>query len=222
MNVYGCTAGSTWTLQSGGGGGGGGSVTIQNDGNVVGARTVENLVQGTGLVTAISETGTAINVQQIVDSAMIQTRAGEQSGIALLCASGGGSSTAYTCAMSPTLATYAPGMMVQWRPDVSGASGATTLNIDTLEAKAVKLADGATDPTAADLVAGRLYSPWYDGVVFRLQAPGLLAGVTGTRPACGVVQRGRIWQVLGGVGVKDELAVCAKDAGGAYAWRVLY
>jgi hypothetical protein len=113
-------------------------------------------------------------------------------------------------------------MVVQWRPDVNGSGGATTLNIDTLGAIGVKLADGVTDPTAADLVAERLYSTWYDGAVFRLQAPGLLAGVTGTRPACNATQRGRIWQVLGGAGVKDELAVCAKDAGGAYAWRVLY
>ncbi len=220
MNVYGCTAGNTWTLQSGSGSGG--FVTIENDGTVVGAQPVENFVHGVGLVTAISDTGTKLNIQQMADTAVIQTRAGAQSGATLLCASDGGSSTAYTCAMGPTLGAYTAGMVVQWKPDVNGSGGATTLNIDTLGAMGVKLADGVTDPTAADLVAGRLYSTWYDGGGFRLQAPGLMAGVTGTRPACDVVQRGRIWQMLGGAGVKDELAVCAKDAGGAYAWRVLY
>jgi hypothetical protein len=217
MNVYGCDAGNTWSIESGGG-----SVTIENDGTVVGAQPVENFVHGAGLVTAISDTGTKVNIQQMVDTAVIQTKAGAQSGATLLCTSGGGSSTAYTCAMSPTLGAYTTGMVVQWRPDVNGSGGATTLNIDTLGAMGVKLADGVADPTAADLAAGRLYSTWYDGVGFRLQAPGLLAGVTGTRPACDAAQRGRIWQVLGGAGVKDELAACAKDAGGAYAWRVLY
>jgi hypothetical protein len=105
---------------------------------------------------------------------------------------------------------------------VNGSGGATTLNIDTLGAKPMKLADGVTDPTTADIVAGRLTAVWYDGANFRFQALGMMAGTTGTRPACDTSQRGRIWQVLGGAGLKDELAVCAKDAAGTYAWRLLY
>jgi hypothetical protein len=220
MNVYGCTAGNTWTLQ--GGGGGGGFVTIENDGTVVGARPVENFVHGAGLVTAISDTGTKVNIQQSVDTAVMQSKASEQSGATLLCASAGGSPTEFTCAMNPTLGAYTTGMMVHWRPDVNGSGGATTMNIDTLGVKGVKLADGVTDPTAADLVAGRLYAVWFDGTYFRIQAAGGAAAATGTRPACDTAQRGRIWQVFGDEGVKDEFAVCAKDAAGEYAWRVLY
>jgi hypothetical protein len=55
---------------------------------------------------------------------------------------------------------------------VNGQGGPTTLNVDTLDATPVKLADGVTDPTAADLASGRLYDVWYDGSAFRLMASG--------------------------------------------------
>ncbi|MDX2153910.1 MAG: hypothetical protein SFV54_24430 [Bryobacteraceae bacterium] len=42
------------------------------------------------------------------------------------------------------------------------------------------------------------------------------------RPTCDALVRGTVWQTYGGVGVKDEVAVCAKDASGNYAWRLLY
>ena len=43
--------------------------------------------------------------------------------------------------------------------------GATTLNVDTLGAIAVKQFDGTTNPSSTDIVANRLYSLWYDGTV---------------------------------------------------------
>jgi hypothetical protein len=101
--------------------------------------------------------------------------------------------------------------------------GPTTLNVDTLGAAAVKLADGVTDPTGADLLAGNLYELWYDGAVFRLMATPINVGVPNvSRPACNSTTRGRIWQIFGASGAKDQVAVCAKDATDAYAWRALY
>jgi hypothetical protein len=44
----------------------------------------------------------------------------------------------------------------------------------------------------------------------------------GSRPTCAVAYRGHVWLDEGGAGVKDSLAVCAKDAGDAYAWRTIY
>ncbi len=214
-NLYACAASNTWSLETG-------ALTVENNGVVVGTRNAENFVTGAGMVTAISDTGTKVNVQQIVDTAVIQTKANAQSGAALLCASSGGSSTTYSCAMNPILNSYTTGMIVQWRPDVNGTGGGTTLNIDTLGPKAVRLADGVTDPTAADVVGGRLHLIWFDGTVFRLVTTAMNAGTTAPRPGCDVSRRGRIWQVPGGDGVKDELAVCAKDAAGTYAWRALY
>lgn len=43
-----------------------------------------------------------------------------------------------------------------------------------------------------------------------------------SRPTCNDGNRGIQWFTLGGSGVKDALEICAKDAGDAYAWRLLY
>src|SRR5207248_2511630 len=40
-------------------------------------------------------------------------------------------------------------------------------NVDTLGAAPLKQPDGAADPGAADIVAGRMYSLCYDGAAFR-------------------------------------------------------
>ena len=217
-NVYACLAANSWALQAGGG-----TVTISNNGSAVGSRPAENFIAGTGLVNAISDTGTQLNIQQSFDSAVLQTRAVAQAGTTQLCSSSSGSSSAYTCSMNPTLSGYTSGMVFFWKPDVSGTGAAVTLNIDTLGAKTVDLADGATTPTAADITAGKLYAVWYDGTVFRLLIPPVNVGAPGvTQPACSASLRGRIWQVFSATGVKDQVSVCAKDASDAYAWRTIY
>jgi hypothetical protein len=217
-NLYGCASANTWTVQSGGGGG---SLAVDNNGTLVGARNVMNLIGGVGVVNTISDTGTQINVQQSVDTSVIPSKAAAQSGAMFLC-NAAGTSSAYTCALSPTLQGYTTGMVLAWQPNVNGAGGATTLNVDTLGSVPVKQADGVTDPTAADIVAGRLYDVWHDGAVFRLMTPAVNVASAATQPACSAAQRGRFWQTLGGTGVKDTVTVCAKDASDAYAWRSIY
>jgi hypothetical protein len=162
-NMYGCTAANTWTAE-------GGVPTVQSEGVMVGSRDTTNYVTGPGLVSLITDTGSGIGVQWSLDTAVVETQGGEQSGSALYCASGSGSATDYTCELNPTAGQYTPGMVLHWQPDRTGAGGATTLNVDSLGAKPVKLADGAGNPAAADVVAGRLYRVWYDGSVFRLEA----------------------------------------------------
>jgi hypothetical protein len=44
----------------------------------------------------------------------------------------------------------------------------------------------------------------------------------GAQPSCTVSNRGQQWFVAGAAGVKDSFAICAKDAGDAYAWRSIY
>lgn len=219
-NLYGCATANTWSLQSGGGSGGG-SLGIDNNGTLIGSRNVVNFIGGVGVVNTISDTGTQINVQQSVDTGVIPSKATAQSGAMFLC-SAAGSGNAYTCAMSPTLQGYTSGMVLSWKPNVNGAGGATTLNVDTLGAVTLKQADGITDPTSADIVAGRLYNVWHDGTVFRLMTPAVNVATAATQPACSVTQRGRFWQTLGATGVKDAVTVCAKDATDAYAWRTIY
>jgi hypothetical protein len=164
-NLYGCTATNTWTLETGGAGG---TVQVQNTGTAVGARPILDLSSGPGVLLAISDTGQSIAIQTSLDTSLAETSGNEQSGAPLLCASASGSATAYTCAMSPTLTSYTTGMILHWKPDVSGTGGTTTLNVDTLGAVAMKTADGTTNPAAADIVAGRVLEIWYDGASFRL------------------------------------------------------
>lgn len=217
-NVYACVAANTWAQQ----GGAGGDITISNNSSPLGARNKLNFVSGAGIVQLLTDTGTEISVQSTVDSAVIETKAGAQSGSARVCTSGSGSPADYTCAMTPTLTQYSTGMVVEWIPDVTAAGTPVTLNIDTLGAKPVMLTDGMTTPTAADIVGGRLHAVWFDGTVFRLQTPPFVAASPAARPACAAALRGRLWQTLGATGVKDEAAVCAKDSADTYAWRILY
>lgn len=173
LNLYGCTTTNNFSLQSGGGsGGGGGSFTIENNGSLVGARGVANFISGSGLVNALSDTGSQINIQQSVDTSVIASKATAQSGSMWLCSAASGSPIAYTCSMNPTLTAYTTGMFLNFKPDVNGAGGAMTVNVDTLGAVALKSGDGVTNPGPLDLAAGHLYPVWFDGAAFRLLPPG--------------------------------------------------
>lgn len=153
-----------------GGGGGGGSMTIQNDGSVVGTRSNLNIVPGFGVLNLLSDNGTAVVLQQAVDTAVVQSKASAQSGATQACFSSGASVTAYACGLTPALTAYTTGMVVNWRPDVSGVGGGVTLNIDTLGSRPVKLADGVTNPGVGDLAANQMRPIWYDGTNFRLMS----------------------------------------------------
>ncbi len=220
QNLYGCVASNVWTPQAGAGGG---SLTINSGATSVGTRPIVSFSAGLGTLLAISDTGTAISIQPSIDPAVVSTRAAEQSGGALLCNSASGSATTYTCALSPTLASYTTGMTLHWIPDVNATGGATTLNVDTIGAKSVKLSDGTTNPAPGDILAGRSTRLWFDGTVFRIAGPVGPLGILGeTQPTCSAAAHGRLWYVAGATGVKDSLSVCAKDATNAYAWRLLY
>jgi len=168
-NFFACTAANTWSVE-GGGGGGNGALAIESNGALIGSRGGVNLIAGTGIQEALTDTGSQINVQTSLDSAVVQTQPGEQSGAVLVCSSVNGNANTYQCAMNPTVSAYTTGMVLHWIPNVNGGGGATTLNIDTLGATPVKMADGATNPSSTDIVAGRLYLIWYDGTVFRIAA----------------------------------------------------
>jgi hypothetical protein len=217
QNVYGCVATNTWNLESAGG------VSVQSAGTLVGTRAAFNYSAGLGTLFAISDTGQAISIQSSANTAVTQTLASDQAGGARLCVSASGSGAIYACAMAPTLTQYTNGMVLDWKPDINGAGGATTLNVDILGAVSLKLADGLTDPAPGDIVAGRLKQIWYDGVSFRLFDGVVPFGVLGeSLPACNLSTRGRLWFVAGATGVKDSLSACAKDASNSYAWRTLY
>jgi hypothetical protein len=220
-NVYGCTATNIWSLE-GGTGGTAGTLIIDSGGTPVGARGTANFIPGPGILNVLSDTGSQINIQQSVDTGVILSRAGQQTGQTLMCSSSSGSSSTYTCAMAPTLTAYTAGMVLNWTPDVSGAGGPTTLNVDVLGAESVKLSDGATDPAVGDVTGGKMYLVRFDGTVFRLINSSLVSALAGAQPTCSSALRGRIWTVFSASGTKDGVTVCAKDATDAYAWRTIY
>jgi hypothetical protein len=186
-NLFACTTANVWTVQAGNGPGG--SVGVALDGTLVGARPTINLSAGTGIQSMVTDTGSQINVQSAVDTAVMQTQAGAQAGGALLCAPASGSATTYSCGLDPTVQVYVTGMLLHWLPDVSAAGGPATLNVDTLGAVPVKMPDGITDPPVGQIQAGQMYPIWYDGRVFRMitgvaagTAPGPSGVVSATSP----------------------------------------
>ncbi len=164
-NLYGCPAANTWSSE-------GGSGTVDSNGVTVGSRPITNFLTGAGLISVITDTGTEINIQSALDTAVVATLPGEQTGSSLLCGPASNSPSAYACAMTPTAAAYTVGMVLHWIPDVNGAGGPTTLDVDTLGAAGVKQADGVSDPSATDIVAGSMREVWYDGVNFRFLGTG--------------------------------------------------
>lgn len=208
-----CLSANTWTSQGG--------LTVSNDGTIVGSRGLLNLVPGFGVSTISIDTGTQVNVQQVADSAVLLTASNHQSGQALLCASAGGTATAYSCQMTPTLGAYQIGMIVNWVPDVDAGSG-VTLDIDTLGAKPVRLADGTGEPLPGEIASGQMLPLWFDGSVFRILTTDMHAISANLPPLCGAGQRGRMWHYTAPPGAKDQVSVCAKDAADAYAWQILY
>lgn len=209
QNLYGCVAPNIWSIEAGGGGGGSG-VTVESAGTTVGTEPILNFTPGAGSLYAVSLSGSTVQVQSSADTSVLSSLTRDQAGATLLCASAGGSGTAYTCAMSPTLTQYTAGMELNWVPDVNASGGPTTLNVDFLGSKPLTLANGFMNPAPADVVAGRQYSIWYDGANFRLRGTVFPQGVLSeSQPACSAAVGGRLWYVAGASGGKDSLSVCA-------------
>jgi hypothetical protein len=141
-------------------------VTVRLDGTTVGQASTLDFRSGAGVVDLVNMNAQTALIQISADTAYLQTLAAEQAGSALACISSSNSTTAYSCAMTPTLTGYSTAMILHWIPDVAAAAGAT-LNVDTLGAKRIKMADGVTD-AAGSVLAGRLYQIWYDGAGFRM------------------------------------------------------
>jgi hypothetical protein len=158
--LYACGEGSLWSA-IGTGGSGGSAVSIQEGGTVVGSRATLDFIAGQGILNAISDTGTQINIQQNADTGFLLSRAQEQAGsdISLSCNSGSG--TAYACSTNGnTLQAYTAQARFAWKPDVS--CGVTpTINISVLGAVPLYRSDGSAIQ-AGDCTAGAQVTIWFD------------------------------------------------------------
>jgi hypothetical protein len=119
----------------------------------------------------VSEVDGRTNVEHSINTAVVQSKASAQGGELLRCQASTADGRTYACNLLPTLGAYSTGMIIHWIPSADAAGGSTTLNVDGLGAAAVKRADGVSDPAASDIVAGRMYPLWYDGLAFRIVMP---------------------------------------------------
>jgi hypothetical protein len=84
-----------------------------------------------------------------------------------------GTADAMTLTYSPAPAAYVSGMTLTFYKDAASNTGAATLNVNALGAKAIVRRDGSTALSAADMVANALYTVSYDGTSFRLHSTGI-------------------------------------------------
>jgi hypothetical protein len=165
-NLFGCTAANVWSQQAGS------TFTVKASGTVVGLRNTLNLIPGLGLAPIVTDTGSQINVQLPIDPAVTDTRLNAASGADLLVTPTSNSGTAYAGCPSGITPPVTTGMVVHLTPDHSSTGGATTFNYCSTSAAALKEADGTSNLTSTDLIAGRQQDIWYDGSVWRLKTSG--------------------------------------------------
>jgi hypothetical protein len=82
----------------------------------------------------------------------------------------GGSGTAHTVTLSPAPTTYYAGMEIKFIPGTENGSGGTTLNVNSLGAKAIKTAQGE-DLQQFEMIASQVAHVIYDGTNFVLVNP---------------------------------------------------
>lgn len=104
-----------------------------------------------------------------------------QSGQYLYCSDSSSSGTTLTCTISG-LTAYTAGMEVRFVKSSTACTGgtATTLNISSLGVKAIKQADGTTDPASGDCPASRQLILRYDGTLFRILGGGAISSGGGS------------------------------------------
>ena len=168
-NLFGCTASNVWSLQ----GGNITSVGIKASGTLVGTRNTLNIIPGAGIAPIVTDTGTQINIQIPIDTAVTDTRLNAASGADLLVTPASNSGTAFAGCPSGITPPLTSGMVVHLTPDHNSTGGATTFNYCGTQAIALMEADGATNLTSSDLVAGRQTDIWYDATngKWRLKTP---------------------------------------------------
>lgn len=95
---------------------------------------------------------------------------------AFQCYTAGGTSSAMTVTMSPTLAAYSNKVRIAFIPPANNTAGGLTLNVNSLGAVAVKMLDG-TDPPAGALNSSGVAVVQHNGTNYTLLNPAGIAGL---------------------------------------------
>lgn len=91
-----------------------------------------------------------------------------QNGAQIYAADGGGTD-AYAVTLSPVPASYATGMVVNFKANTAN-TGTATLNVNGLGVKTIKK-NVSTDLSTGDIIANQIVEVIYDGTNFQLQSP---------------------------------------------------
>jgi hypothetical protein len=140
----------------------GGNITLQQEGSPAGVENTVDFLAGDGVLPTLANPSGKVTVQLDVDDTVFLRISNDQSGIPRYAADAGGDDT-YTPTLTPPLTAYTKGMSLVFIA-TTGSTGASTINIDTLGAVALKEEDGTTDATIS---ANRPYLIVYDGTLFR-------------------------------------------------------
>jgi hypothetical protein len=145
-------------------------LNIAVNGASQGTQPTLNLVSGNGIaqVCANNVGASRVDCTPSLNTAVALTIANSQAGKPDFCNSTNGTD-AYTCSLNAAsaLTAYTAGMHLTLTGDVTN-TGAATLNVDSVGLKNIKQADGATDPTSGQIVAGRPTTVYFDGTLWRL------------------------------------------------------
>lgn len=162
------------------------AVTIENNGATVGSpRQTINFTSGPGITSAITDTGSVINVSQGMDSTVIPSKSSLQSAAATRVTITSSSPATYVGNVTPALTTYT-GAILTWTPGTNCTPGPITININGLGPVPVVEANGVSNPGTADCAATNVDTIAYDGTSFRIIAGG--ASVASATGVAGAIQ----------------------------------
>ncbi|MFH1110991.1 MAG: hypothetical protein V1790_17600 [Planctomycetota bacterium] len=158
--------GTYWYPGGGGGSGGGGGLGDPGSNGMVGRVAVNTTVSrtleaGAGILVVNGDLQ-AGNPTVSADTATMLSRAQGQAGTDTVAIPASASGTVFTATLLPVLTAYTNGMALKFRPDVNCTGTPATLNIDTLGAKKLFGADGATSMAC---LAGLDYAISYDAAL---------------------------------------------------------
>jgi hypothetical protein len=218
MNVFGCVATDTWSLQ-------GGALQGATEDAAADFRADIN-VSGNQLIVSCPTGSCNVQTGDTVASF---------SGLQTTFVPGSGTYTAYIYFEDNVLRYgYSSGAMTSCPAScVSGVSAfpAGAVPLFTAAVSAGKLqADSIMDRRSRYRAAKRAFaganivvSETANAITYSTltQSP-LRNQPAGVQPVCSAAVRGTMWHINGGTGVKDSVTVCAKDSSESYAWRIIY
>lgn len=163
--------GTNYFTQRGIGGAAAGSLSLSVNGSSIASEPGLNFISGTGVVQTCTNNAanSRVDCTPSLNTAVALTNANAEAGKPWFCNSTNGT-TNYTCSLNAAaaLTSYTTGMWLLLTVDTTNTSSQPTLNVDGVGLKSITQSDGATVPSAGQLVTGRPYWIYFDGSVFRM------------------------------------------------------